>query len=187
MSFSRTTRMTNRILAAWKWLLSFTKKEWTADDYPIRVTRQEPDTAFSAPRFSQHLYRAYIVNAAITGSGNSSVEAMAGLRQNFESVTQRRRDDALPSIRPGTNWPVEFASQEKVAADESLSEDFIQKILGLEWAWISDESSLWDFHSEQTNEVLIAKIHEVYGVDVSDVESARLWEIFERIKRASAA
>ena len=87
MSFSRTTRMTNRILAAWKWLLSFTKKEWAVDDYPIRVTRQEPDTAFSAPRFSQHLYRAYIVNAAITGSGNTRVEAMEGLRQNFESVT----------------------------------------------------------------------------------------------------
>lgn len=187
MPFTRTIRMQNRILAAWKWLLSFRRPEWSVDDYPIRVARQEPDATYSAPRFSQHLYRAYIVNTAITGSGNSPVEAMAGLRQNFESVTQRRREDALPLIRPGASWPVAFASQEKVAADENLSEDFIQKILGLEWAWISDESSLWDFHSEQTNEVLIAKIHEVYGVDVSDIESARLWEIFERIKRSSSA
>jgi hypothetical protein len=99
----------------------------------------------------------------------------------------RRKEDALPAIRPGTNWPVEFASQEKVSADESFREDFIQKVLGLDWAWISDESSLWDFHSEQTNELLLAKIREVYGVDVSDIESARLWEIFERIKRSRAS
>ncbi len=187
MSFSRTTRMLNRILAAWKWLLSFRKPGWSVDDYPIRVTRQEPDATFSAPRFSQHLYRAYIVNVAITGSGNTPIEAMAGLRQNFESVAQRRREEALPAIRPGTNWPIEFASQEKVSDDESLSEDFIQKVLGLDWAWISDESSLWDFHTEQTNDLLVTKIREVYGVDVSDIESARLWEILERIKRPKAA
>jgi hypothetical protein len=184
MSFSRATRMANRILAAWKWLLSFRKLEWSVDDYPVRVTRQEPDATFSAPRFSQHLYRAYIVNAAITGSGNSPIEAMVGLTQNFESVTKRRREEALPAIRPGANWPIEFASQEKILADESLSEDFIRKILGLDWAWISDESSLWDFHTEQTNDLLFAKIREVYGVDVSGVESARLWEILERIKHS---
>jgi hypothetical protein len=187
MSFSRTTRMLNRILAAWKWLLSFRKPEWSIDDYPIRVTRQEPDATFSAPRFSQHLYRAYIVNAAITGSGNTPIEAMASLRQNFESVTRRRKEEALPAIRPGANWPIEFASQKKISADESLSEDFIQKVLGLDWAWISDESSLWDFHTEQTNDLLVAKIREVYGVDVSDIESAQLWEILERIKHPKAA
>ncbi len=75
----------------------------------------------------------------------------------------------------------------KISGDESLSEDFIQKVLGLDWAWISDESSLWDFHTEQTNDLLIAKIREVYHADVSDIESARLWEILERIKHAKAA
>lgn len=32
------------------------------------------------------------------------------------------------------------------------------------------------------NDLLYAKIREVYGVDVSDIESARLWAIFERIE-----
>jgi hypothetical protein len=187
MSFSRTTRMANRILAAWKWLLSFTKPEWSVDDYPIRVTKQEPDSAFSAPRFSQHHYRAYIVNAAITGSGDTPVEAIACLRQNFESIIRRRKEEALPAIRPGANWPIEFASQEKISGDKNLSEDFIQKVLGLDWAWISDESSLWDFHTELTNDHLVVKIREVYGVDVSDIASARLWEILERIKHLKAA
>lgn len=184
MSLSRTTRMSNRLLAAWKWLLSFRKSEWSVDDYPMRMTRQEPDATFSAPRFTQHTYRAYIVNAAITGSGDTSIEAMADLRYNFESVTRRRKEETLPAIRPGENWPIEFASQEKILVDENFSEDFIQKVLGLDWAWISDESSLWDFHSERTNELLVTKIREVYCVDVSDIESARLWEIFERIKRS---
>lgn len=187
MPFSRTTRIINRMLAAWKWLLSFRKSEWSLNDYPIRVTRQEPDPTFSAPRFNQHLYRAYIVNGAITGFGNTPVEAMAGLRQNFESVRQRRKEEAIQTIRPGANWPVEFASQEEVSRDESFNEEFIQKVLGLDWAWISDESSLWDFHTEQTNDLLLAKVREVYGVDVSDIGSARLWEIFERIKQAKSS
>ena len=187
MSFFRTTRIINRTLACWKWLLSFRKSEWSLNDYPVRVTRQEPDSTFSAPRFNQHLYRAYIVNGAITASGNTSAEAMACLMQNFESVRQRWRQEVKPAIRPGANWPVEFASQEKVSTDQRLSEEFIQKVLGLDWAWISDESSLWDFHTEQTNDLLYAKIREVYGVDVSDIESARLWEIFERIRHARAS
>jgi hypothetical protein len=45
----------------------------------------------------------------------------------------------------------------------------------------SDESSLWDFHSSEDNQEFIAKIREIYGVDVSDVESARLWQILDRI------
>lgn len=184
MAFSPTIRMTNQMLAAWKRLLSFGKSEWTLNDYPIRIATQEPDPAFSAPRFSQHLYRAYIVNAAITGSGDTCEAAMAGLAQNFESIGWRRKQEEKPPIRPGANWPVEFVLQEKVSCNETLSEEFIQKVLGLEWAWISDESSLWDFHTDQTNDLLYAKIREVYGVDVSDIESARLWAIFERIKHA---
>ena len=113
--------------------MSFRKSEWGLNDYPIRVTRQEPDTTFSAPRFSQYLYRAYIVNSAIAASGNTPVEAKAGLRQNFESVRQRLKEEAIPAIRPGADWPVEFASQEKVSSDEGLSEEFIHKVLGLDW------------------------------------------------------
>jgi hypothetical protein len=182
MPYSRTARIINRLLAVWKWVLSFRKSEWTLNDYPIRMTRQELDPAFSAPRFNQHLYRAYIVNGAMAGSGNTPDEAMACLRQNFEAVRQRQKEEAIPATRPGANWPVEFASQDKVSTDESLSEEFIQKVLGLDWAWISDESSLWDFHTEQTNDLLLAKVREVYSIDVSDIESARLREIFERIK-----
>ena len=49
------------------------------------------------------------------------------------------------AVRPGRKVNIEFASQEKVSSDPALSDDFIERILGLEGAWISDESSLWDF------------------------------------------
>ena len=84
-------------------------------------------------------------------------------------------------IRPGVNAPLEFAAQELVSVNPELGEDFIRRVLNLDWAWISDESSLWDFHTDDTNEKMLAKILDVYGVDVSDIESARLSEILNRI------
>jgi hypothetical protein len=173
------------LLAIWKWLLSFRKSEWTISDYPIRFATQEPDPEYKAPRFSQHTHRAYILRGAITGSGNTREEAFAALAQNFDSVTQRRRLEEKPAVRPGLNWPIEFASQDMVSSDDAFSEEFIQKVLDLEWAWISDGSSLWDFHTEETNDLLYVRIREVYGVDVSDIKSGKLREIFERIKLQS--
>lgn len=74
-----------------------------------------------------------------------------------------------------------ISSQDQVNEYEALNEDFIHRVLDLDWAWISDESSSWDFHEESDNSRLNAKIMEVYGVDVSDIQSGRLAAIFERI------
>ncbi|MGB8773996.1 MAG: hypothetical protein WCC78_07650, partial [Terriglobales bacterium] len=52
------------------------------------------------------------------------------------------------------------------------------------WACISAEASLCDCHRNATTDILTARIKEVYGVDVSDIQSARLSEIFERIAAA---
>jgi hypothetical protein len=57
----------------------------------------------------------------------------------------------------------------------------VHRVLELKWAWISDESSLWDFHQDETNSALISRIKELYDVDVSDIQSARLSEILDRI------
>jgi hypothetical protein len=80
-----------------------------------------------------------------------------------------------------SNLSPEFAPSDRINAHRKLAEDFTRRVLGLERAWISDESSLWDFHTETTNDAMFAKIKEIYGVDVSDVSSGRLYEIFERI------
>ena len=186
MSFSRIVRIRNRLLAGWKWCLSFRKRDWELGDYPVSITGQDPDSTYSAPRFSQHRYRAYIVNWALTGSGDTPDQARVNLEQNFETIKHNRKQDGKAPVRPGTKVLIEFASQEKVSANGALSDNFIQRVLGLEWAWISDESSLWDFHTEQTNDRLYEKIRELYGVDVSDIESAKLSAIFERIEKSQA-
>ena len=157
------------------------------EDYPVGSTEQDPDPAFSAPRFSQHRYRAYIVNWAVTGSGDTPEQARANLEHNFKTIKQKSKQAGQAPSRPGKKRPLEFASQKKISTNETLSDEFIRQVLGLEWAWISDESSLWDFHTEQTNDLLHAKIREVYGVDVSDIGSARLWAIFERIDESRRA
>jgi hypothetical protein len=180
MPYSRAVILRNKFLAAYKWLLSFRKSDWEFSDYPVGIAVQEGDPAQTAPRFKLQPYRAYIVNWTVIGLGNTPEEAKANLAQNFENI----KAEGLELTRPGKTRPIVFASQEKVSLDEALSNDFIQRVLGLEWAWISDESSLLDFHTEETSDLFYAKIREIYGVDVSDIESAKLWAIFERIENS---
>ena len=182
--YPRMTRLRNKVAAAWKWTLSFRKRDWQLDDYPIRIAKLEPDSAFRSPRFKEHDYRASIINWAVMGSGNSPSEALHSLQTTFDGLKQTGRQEGKPLPRPGSHAKIEFASEEKVLTYGSLSADFTSRVLELEWAWISDESSLWDFHTEQTNDALYEKIREVYDVDVSDIESAKLWVIFERIEQS---
>lgn len=178
----RTTRIRNQIAALWKWLLSFRTHDWKLQDYPIAIREQEPNPDYCAPRFKQHRYLAYIVNWAVTGGGETPQEAWNDLRKKFDSIKDKWKLQGRPLIRPGAIAPMEFATQEQVSLNQELSEDFIRRVLDLDWAWISDESSLWDFHTDQTNERFLAKITEIYGVDVSDIESAKLWEILRKIE-----
>ncbi|MDQ2840238.1 MAG: hypothetical protein M3Y72_04200 [Acidobacteriota bacterium] len=180
MPYSRVVILRNKVLAAYKWLLSFRKSDWEFSDYPVGIAVQEGNPAQTAPRFKLQPYRAYIINWTVIGLGDTPEEAKFNLAQNFENI----KAQGLELTRPGRTRPIVLASQEKVSKDEALSEDFIQRVLGLDWAWISDESSLWDFQAEETNDLFYAKIREIYGVDVSDIESAKLWAIFERIENS---
>jgi hypothetical protein len=83
--------------------------------------------------------------------------------------------------------PLEFATRRRVSAHPELAEDFTPRVLNLDWVFISDESTLWDFHEAGTNASLITRIKEVYKVDVSEIESASLPEILERIAQKTGA
>jgi hypothetical protein len=39
-----------------------------------------------------------------------------------------------------------------------VAKDFAKRVLDVEWAWISDESSLSDFSNEVTNDSLVQRI-----------------------------
>jgi hypothetical protein len=77
--------------------------------------------------------------------------------------------------------PIEFAATEQVDAYPELTDDFIRRVLGLEWAFISDGSSLWDFCTGQSLNAFYTRIEELYGVDVSDITSANLTRILSKI------
>ena len=151
--------------------ISTFKSEWTIDDYPVN-TRFHSDT---------ERWTATTINwPGMAGGGNTRLEALEDLRQSFERFKATKK--ALP--RPGTKVPIEFAATVRVDGNAELATDFIRRILEVEWAWISDESTLWDFHGDETSDDLIQKIRLAYGVDVSDISSGNLADIFDRIAKA---
>lgn len=165
----------------WRRVLSYRKNDWELSDYPISILEQEFDSELKAPRFTQHRYVARIIGWYAAGSGDTREGALSALENEFAAAKQRALESGAPLCRPGVQAPVKFASQERIQLHAALSEDFIHRALELPWAFISDESSLWDFHDGDTNRSYYAKIKEVYGVDVSDIESGNVAEILERI------
>ena len=120
--------------------------------------------------------------SAISGLGETKEQALADLKQKFET----HKSSGKKMCRPGTGPGITFASNEAVSRYPGLRDDFICKVLELDWAWISDDSTLWDFHENETNDKYYARIIEVYGVDVSDIEDANLASILERIETRAA-
>lgn len=79
------------------------------------------------------------------------------------------------------NPAIIFPQNQEIDSYPKLRDDFTYRVLGLEWAWLTDESSLWHFHSNEDNSEMYLKIGEVYGVDVSNVADANLMGIFTEI------
>ncbi len=168
-------------LHAWlKRLLSYRKGAWTLEDYPVRLRKQDVAALEQPGRLKPIVWSAQIINWwQIAGHGDTKEEAVANLRASFANF--RDSHDTLP--RPGTGAPLEFASSDLIERHEELARDFMTRIVDQNYdeCFISDESSLHDFHADSTNDEYYRKIALVYGVDVSDVDGARLGLMFERI------
>lgn len=176
-------RLHQRAWIAWKWLISFLTTDWELRDYPVVVRKQdEPvDHALHAPRFEPQPYWASVPGANLGAGGETAADAMENLRSNFQRWKRKRLTEGKGLPRPGTRVPMEFAASTNVDAHGALTADFVHRVLQLDWAMITDESSLWDFHTEQDNARLIARVKDLYGVDVSDVASGNLSAILDRI------
>lgn len=166
------------VKAGWFFATSFFKRSWDLTDYPVRVREfeaQEPRGRFGTP----FTWSAQVINWwTMSGQGYSRAEALANLEKSFAAF--KALPKSLP--RPGSRVPFEFATTERLAKHEALVADFIERIFGpYEAYFVSDESSLWDFHERESNDFLHEKILEVYGVDVSDIESGLIADILDRI------
>lgn len=116
----------------------------------------------------------------MVGTGDTKEQALGDLRRSFEN----RKSSGQKLPRPGSHVQVEFSASHRIELYPQLKEDFIRRVLELPWAFLSDESTLFDFHEDETNDVLLERIRTVYGVDVSDIRSGNLAEIFQRIAEA---
>jgi hypothetical protein len=170
--------VSDQVRAAWKFVASFLKRDWAIDDYPISFRFQPASESDPSTRLRLYSYVARVINwPGMDGGGSTKLEALEDLRNNFEQ--RRVKKKRLP--RPGTGLPLEFSLQYRVNRHTGLAKDFTRRVLQVESAWISDESSLWDFHGNDSNAALVAKVRELYGVDVSDISSGNLADIFDRI------
>ena len=79
----------------------------------------------------------------------------------------------------------QFAARNRIDQHPGIEKDFIRRVLELPSAFISDESSLWDFHHDLINEAFVKKIRAVYGIDVSDIPNGNIADILDRIARKS--
>lgn len=115
------------------------------------------------------------------GRGETPEEALRNLEKRFEETRNRMLLEGKTIPRPGTRVALEVSPQEKVESNPELKDDFVRSVLKLGWAWISDQSSLWDFHPNETNQSYFRTISLLYGVYVSDIEFGNIAEILERI------
>jgi len=80
---------------------------------------------------------------------------------------------------------VEMASTAGIELFDHIAEEFMLRIFAFEAGdyLITDESSLYDFTGvdDMKLAVIYQKIRDEYGLDVSDLKSGRLLEIFVRI------
>jgi hypothetical protein len=79
----------------------------------------------------------------------------------------------------------DFAARKRIDRHPDLEKDFVYLILELPWAFISDDSSIWDFHTDLTNDAFVGKIHAIYGDDVSDIPRGNIADILDLIARKS--
>jgi hypothetical protein len=185
MKLSLATRLRRNVLAIWKYCLSFGKREWDFADYPVDLVRQiEEGAEQKGPEWRKiPEFRADIVNwHRVSGVGNTPEEAL----QNLESEFIKKADGTDPLPRPGKKVPIDlqFATTIRIDANRELADRFIREVLGYEWAFISDESSLWDFTDEDSLDLFYLKIRNLYGVDISGLENPSMAEILETIARS---
>jgi len=102
----------------------------------------------------------------------------------------KENDRVIPS-GPFKGKKIEYAPSTGVAMFLDISEDFMKKIFNFEpdEYLISDESSLFDFTGLDEMELtdVQKRIQDVYDLDVSDIASGNLLEIFMRIHHSKFA
>ena len=149
-----------RTVRAWAALFrTFRKQNWTFDDFQARVTR-----SLTLPHDTE--WTAEIEGSLLTGLGGAAEVAPTALAAKFAAY--RDAHDALP--RPGTLWPLEFASTERIDQLADFARRFLKIVFNMDFdaMFISDEATFWNLHDEESNDGCYQRILDHYGIDVAD-------------------
>ncbi len=96
-------------------------------------------------------------------------------------------DEQIIPSGPFKGKKVQFAPTTGIDMFLEIAEDFMRRIFAFEPGeyLVTDESSLFDFTGVEQMELsdIHQKIQEVYDLDVSDIPSGNLLEIFMRLHR----
>jgi len=163
-----------------KFALSFRKRGWTIDDYPLKVTDHGPVEANG--RLKPSRWTAQIINwLHMRGDADTREGAFVELQHQIDVHLRER--GSLPRPGTGRKLEIKFAATERVDRNHELVAEIVRRVIGMEPAncFVSDESTLWDFHHAGDNDEYIRKILLLYHVDVSELDPPFLWAIAERI------
>jgi len=163
-------------------LKSFRHTDWTLEDYPIKVIKRSPQQLEPLGRFKLSPWTAQVIHWwLMRGDGATREEAMGELHRRFEKF----KANAAKLPRPGTRIKpkIELALTKEINKHAAIVDDLMARVLGFEPGsyLITDESSLWDFHTEESNEPYLRKIMLLYGIDASDIEPPTIAAIAHRI------
>jgi hypothetical protein len=79
---------------------------------------------------------------------------------------------------------VEFASRVEVQKREVTATYFIQNVLGLPWAMLTDHSSLSDFDGVAEFQELVARVRRTYGFRLQEHHfDIPLWTLLDAIEQ----
>jgi len=175
--------MKNFLLKRSKYFLSFFKKDWNIEDYPIVIKNNSNSDIISSDRIKVIRWVVIVLGwLQMQGNGDTKDEALLDLHSKFINA---KKDGNLP--RPGTTVSLILASTEGIKKYPDLALDFFDKILGVNYneVFISDESSIWDFVLEGDLAPYYEKIKDIYDIDASDTNGNFL-KIFGNIENKSA-
>lgn len=168
-----------------KYVFSFFKRTWTLRDYPLHISQQDDLNLPTNGSWQPGAWHAQIINwEQMSAYGRTHATALAELTKDFNAY--HRRHGALP--RPGKNVPVEPVPTTEIDQYIGVGRDFCAQILEVNFAraYLYDASSLWDFLDRSDEAAVFVRIRQTYQVDVSDIPSGSLVQIFERIQAQAA-
>ena len=160
--------------ALWCFVRSLGKRAWALSDYPVRIVHRPAPEPAGPSRLVYMPWTAQVVNWwLMRGDGLTREAATAELERRLAAFAESH-----PLPRPGIPFrqPIDYAETDEVERLRPFVEDLLSRVLQVDPAecFVSDESSLWDFHGDETNDEYLRRISLLYGVDASHLDPPTL-------------